>query len=476
MSRVDSVQIAVKKAGERVRGSSVFPLRFFPLSPYLLGAVLTSFRELPMAVSAEVATLFLDELARRNIPVKHGEEGGYEIEIDGTKATIQLENLSRDFARDRDANRIKNFVDTITASIKIPDWEAARPRIRWSLEPTDMPLDDAIHDKVSDQVALVLVHVSADETQVMWLTDAMTLKWGQTKESLFAAAVENMQRLLAEASVEVTPVDEHKLGILKTKYTAFKAALVFCPGLKALAEPFVGWPLFVVMPCRDFVYLIPENARDILGGVGQVVVQEFNDSAYPLSTEVFELTDSGLRAFAEFQKKPREEPEELEEPEVDADGMKTIHYRGGTVVFRIPAYWEEEYAEEGGGTFYDEDVDSGTFRLNTLLLKSQEPVTTHSAKKLADNRAVKESGKVTELANGNWMVETTHHATEDGTQLTILYWVIMNPVPPDHIRVAMFSYTARTEQIEERDEDVLGELELLNREVRAATFATVVGE
>jgi hypothetical protein len=429
-----------------------------------------------MAVSAEVATLFLDELARRNIPVKLGEDGGYEIEIDGTKATIQLENVSRDFARDRDPNRIKNFVDTITARIKIPDWEAARPRIRWSLEPTDMPLADALHDKVSDQVALVLVHVSADETQVMWLNDAMALKWGQTKESLFATAVENMKLLLADASVEVTPVDEHKLGILKTKYTAFKAALVFCPGLKALAEPVLGWPLYVVMPCRDFVYLVPETARDILGGVGHVVVKEFNDSSYPLSTEVFELTDSGLRAFAEFQNIPREEAEEPEEPEEDADGMKTIRYRGGTVVFRIPAHWEEEYAEEGGGTFYDEDVDAGTFRLNTLLLKSQEPVTTHSAKKLAENRATKESGKASELANGNWLIETTHHTTEDDTPLTLMYWVIMNPVPPEHMRVAMFSYAVRTELIEEKDEDVLYELELINREVRAATFASVVGE
>jgi hypothetical protein len=46
----------------------------------------------------------------------------------------------------------------------MPEWEAAEPQIRWSLEPTDMPLEDALHDRVSDQLAQVLVHVSADET------------------------------------------------------------------------------------------------------------------------------------------------------------------------------------------------------------------------------------------------------------------------------------------------------------------------
>src|SRR5262245_31769723 len=126
-----------------------------------------------MAVSAEVATLFVEELARRNIPVKVGEDGGYEIEMNDLKLKISLENLSRDYARDRDPDRITNFVDTITNLIEDPDWEEARPWIRWATEPTDMPLDTALYDKVSDQVALVLVLVSEDETQVRWVTESM---------------------------------------------------------------------------------------------------------------------------------------------------------------------------------------------------------------------------------------------------------------------------------------------------------------
>jgi hypothetical protein len=426
-----------------------------------------------MAVSTEVATLFLEELARRNIPVKLGQEGGYEIEVNGSKQTIQLENLSRDFARDRDPALVARFVDNVTRAVRIPDWESAKPRIRWSLEPTDAPLEDGIHDTVSDQVALVLVHVSADEKQVMWISESIARQWGQTKETLFATAVENMQRLLAEASVTFEPIEEHKLGILNTKYIAFKAALVFCPGLKTLVEPVLGWPLFVVMPCRDFVYLIPEKDRDILGRVGPVVVKEYSEGGYPLSTEVFELTDNGLRAIAEFQKKPR--TEEDEEPDAEEDGMKTIRYRGGTVTFRIPEHWEEEYEEEGGGTFYDADTDAGTFRLSTLLLSSPTPVTTHSARELAAGRAAKESGTLSDLGGGNWLVEYVHEVEEDGEPLTVRYWEITNPVPPKHIRIALFSYSVATDLLDCEDEDVTGELALLAREVRACAFAKVVG-
>src|SRR5262249_18020878 len=58
-----------------------------------------------MAVSAEVATLFLEELARRNIPVSVNDEGYYVIERGGLTLTINLENVSRDFEEDRDAGR-----------------------------------------------------------------------------------------------------------------------------------------------------------------------------------------------------------------------------------------------------------------------------------------------------------------------------------------------------------------------------------
>ncbi len=54
-----------------------------------------------MAVSAEVATLFLEELARRKVPVKLGQDGGYEVTVGEFTSTIHLENLSRDFERDR---------------------------------------------------------------------------------------------------------------------------------------------------------------------------------------------------------------------------------------------------------------------------------------------------------------------------------------------------------------------------------------
>lgn len=426
-----------------------------------------------MGVSAEVATLFLDEMSRRNIPVKLGPNGGYQIEQSNFIYTVSLANLSRDFADDGDAGRVTRFVDAITRRVSVQDWETARPRIRWALEPADMPLGDALHDPVSDRVARVLVHVSDDEMQIMWVARHNAERWGQTKESLTAVAESNMASLIDEATLTVQPTEGHKLGMLNTRYSAFKAAMVFSPRLKALVEPELGWPVQAVFPCRDFVYLLPHDAGELFSRVGSVVLQQYAEGGYPLCTEVFELSDDGVQRTGEFQRAPQ--PVE-EHPAPDDDGMKTIQYRGGVVSFRIPSFWTEEYQEEGGGTFYDEFEDTGTLRLNTIVVSSKEPVTTHQARTMAEKRAAKEGGTVEIIGGGNCLTTYSQTTEGDGNEppLTIRYWEITNPVPPNHLRIALFSYSVPTDLLE--DEDVAADLERLAQELRACRFATTIGE
>jgi hypothetical protein len=415
-----------------------------------------------MSIAQEVSKLFLDELALRNIPATASPEGGYDMLHNGMKLHISLDNLTRDFANDRDVGRVTRFVDTITAGIYDPTWEEAESRVRWQLESVEMPVEDALHDVVSDQVALVLVYISPDEMQITWVTQQKADKWRQTKESLMATAAENMAKILAEATIQIEPVDEHRLGMLSTELVAFKAALLYTPGLRAKIEPVLGWPILAVMPCRDFVYLIPEVDRDLLGRVGPVVVRENAESGYPVCTEVFEITDQGLRATGEFQKQPTP----------NADGMKTIHYRGGIVNFRLPEHWLEEYEEEGGGTFYDEDSENGTLRLNVLTFASKTPLTPNTAREMAEQRAANHHGTAHDLGHGNWMFYYTE--AHDDDEFTMHYWNIINPLPPDDFRVVIYSYTVATDLLD--DDEVIEELAIVDREIRASTFAAEIGE
>ena len=71
-----------------------------------------------------------------------------------------------------------------------------------------------------------------------------------------------------------------------TEETPFKASLILSPAFRELVSPKLGWPVFVVVPCRDFAYVISGEDRDLLGRLGGVVVKEYQNSGYPITKDV----------------------------------------------------------------------------------------------------------------------------------------------------------------------------------------------
>jgi hypothetical protein len=101
----------------------------------------------------------------------------------------------------------------------------------------------------------------------------------------------------------------HKIGMISTELTGFKAALLFSPRLRELVEPHLGWPVLAVAPCRDFVYVFGVNARELFDKIGGITIQQYNEGGYPISTEVFEIGPDGVKALGEFQMPPQAEEE-----------------------------------------------------------------------------------------------------------------------------------------------------------------------
>src|SRR6266567_1500934 len=97
-----------------------------------------------MAVSIEVATLFLRELAARGLQAAALDDGRYSIKTEGGTNAVSLENLSKDFEQDRDPDRVRRFVDTILTAVKLPTWEEARPGLRFVAEPADHDFGDTV--------------------------------------------------------------------------------------------------------------------------------------------------------------------------------------------------------------------------------------------------------------------------------------------------------------------------------------------
>ena len=152
--------------------------------------------------------------------------------------------------------------------------------------------------------------------------------------------------------------------------------------------------------------------------------------------------------------------------------MKTINYRGGVVEFRIPASWKEEYSDTDGGTFYEDKPDSGTFRLKMLTFQSPSEITRDSAVQIL-NSLKQVQGKAECQDNGNALARYEESVVDGGDKIKIFYWTISNLVPPKNARIASFSYTIL--QSQEHDPKIIQELEMLDREVRAAEFSAEIG-
>ena len=95
------------------------------------------------------------------------------------------------------------------------------------------------------------------------------------------------------------PIDGVQLGFIITSLP-FKASLILAPNLHEVVGAALGWPLMAVVPDRDFLYLWAAQHTDFVQRVGGVVVREYSQASYPISTEVYEITEKSIRAIGAF--------------------------------------------------------------------------------------------------------------------------------------------------------------------------------
>jgi uncharacterized protein YtpQ (UPF0354 family) len=249
----------------------------------------------------DVTILFERELARRGLAFRRDlDSGRYILNARGLELVVSLDNIVREYRRDADPTRITRFVDTVLAAdVDHAAWPQAQGSIFHCLEPSDHVERSELRSAVSDRVDRVPVLFAAATGRITWVSEAMLHDWQITMEELAATALANLASLLTETRIEHNDIDGVRLGHFASSLP-FKSALMLAPNLRQRVEPLIGWPLYAVAPARDFLYLWAAEHADFAGRVGGVVVDEFTKSGYPISTEVFEISDGGIKAIGAF--------------------------------------------------------------------------------------------------------------------------------------------------------------------------------
>jgi len=156
-----------------------------------------------------------------------------------------------------------------------------------------------------------------------------------------------------------------------------------------------------------------------------------------------------------------------------ADDLKLINY-GGILQFRMPCDWIEEYEEEGGAKFYEPHPDAGILRLNILTYRTPGPVSATEISNLLAGMARGRHEPVAIHADGSMSIAAWESGDEDGEPLAIRTWCIGSWVPPDCVRIALFTYTMLESQ---RDHEAFTrDVAMIDREVRSCHFAERQGE
>jgi len=253
-------------------------------------------------MSPSCTELFEQELRRRGISFARDSESGRHVleRVDGTRLLLNLDNLTREFERDDDPGRIARFIDTALASGgSAKTWAEARLKLFLTLEPNHFAEPSDLARAVSERVDRVPVLFDPEIGAITWVSQQMLDDLSVTENDALREAGENLDKELQDSALEYKDIDGMRLAFISSRLP-FKASLILAPNFRKTVEPVVGWPVLAVAPARDFLYLWNARHGELTNRLGRVIVDEFKASPYPLSTEVFELTDQGLRAIGDF--------------------------------------------------------------------------------------------------------------------------------------------------------------------------------
>ena len=214
---------------------------------------------------------------------------------------ISLDNVRRNYERDKDETHISDLVQTIVSyTIVIPEnWEDAQDDVYISLFPNDFDFQDILHKQITDEFSKIYIHIGNGKQS--WITKDDITKWNITENELDIQANNNADKLLQETPISIETVENKKLGLIDVKHSTLKSALLFAPTMKEKVLADFGFPFYAVIPVRDFCYIFSEQDFDYFSErLGNVVVKEYKQSGYPITTEILKFTVEGVKAVGKY--------------------------------------------------------------------------------------------------------------------------------------------------------------------------------
>jgi hypothetical protein len=156
-----------------------------------------------------------------------------------------------------------------------------------------------------------------------------------------------------------------------------------------------------------------------------------------------------------------------------SEPLKEINFKG-VIKFKIPSNWEEVYADNGKGIFYEDAPDAGTLRLDVITAEAPPDAKGNLLVLALSSLPGVDQEDIEILDNGNALLHVVDRSDERGTKFTLHWWHLANYVTPNYVRIASYSYAILTSK--ENSRKTKEALELLERQIKNAVFNPELGE
>lgn len=222
--------------------------------------------------------------------------------------TISLDNLRKDYNKAEDDSIIQDFVNAVSEMDEdLPDWDTAKNGIFPSLYPSDFDFGDFIHYPITEEFNMIMVYDYGNRKA--WISEEQLDVWKIDNKTILEAAYKNLDIVLESAELEVEDVEGKKLSFFSLEDETMKSVLLLSKQLSKKVEPELGWPIIAVVPVRNFIYMFAEDDFEFFAErIGDVVMDEYRNSGYPITTELLLINDEAISAVAKFE--PLDEDEE----------------------------------------------------------------------------------------------------------------------------------------------------------------------
>ncbi|HLK55595.1 MAG TPA: hypothetical protein VKU00_03475 [Chthonomonadaceae bacterium] len=254
----------------------------------------------------DAKTIFLADVRAKGITVQEELPDGRVVLVqNGFSITIVLDNVTREFNQTHDPEVVHQFVRSLDG--RWPEaltWERAKPNLLYIAEQAAMETGDSIKAPVAGNVIKVLEHFDSKHGELRFITPKDFKDWNVTQQQVDAVVEKNMTAFVSEHAMHLRNEGPVHFAWLDCPETPSQASLFLSEGFKKGMKATLSLPVYVALPSRGALYIIPAKNKSQIPMLRQEVLDAYKQDSHPLTTEVFEVSDSGIRVYKDLAENP----------------------------------------------------------------------------------------------------------------------------------------------------------------------------